>query len=192
MFQSHLWSVQFLGSDIFHIAASFVIYSMLGWLVESIYMSFCEKRITNRGFAKGPFCPIYGFGATFGCLFIAPLAHSYFLVYVVGAIGATAFEYIAALIMIKFLGSLWWDYNNKPYNYKGILCLESTVGWGFYAIGCVEFLNPWLLKKIDSVNQNYMIVFIVAVLGIAVVDYIIQILKVVRKSPDKVESGNAC
>ena len=41
----------------------FLTYSMMGWLVESIYMSFCNHKITNRGFAKGPFCPIYGFGA---------------------------------------------------------------------------------------------------------------------------------
>ena len=30
----------------------FLTYSMMGWLVESIYMSFCNHKITNRGFEK--------------------------------------------------------------------------------------------------------------------------------------------
>lgn len=182
MLSAALWAKSMLGTDFYHIAASFVLYSMLGWLAESVYMSFCEKKITNRGFAKGPFCPIYGFGATFGNLFLQPVAHSFFLVYVIGAIAATVFEYIAAIIMIKCLGSLWWDYNEKPYNYKGILCLESTLGWGFYAIGVVEFLHPWLMRQVDSavsVVRGKEIILIIML--IAVIDYIIQLSKIFRE-----------
>ena len=61
-----MWTKELFGTDIYHLVTAFVIYSILGWLVESIYMSFCNKKITNRGFAKGPFCPIYGFGAVIG------------------------------------------------------------------------------------------------------------------------------
>ena len=148
------------GMTPYKFAASFVIYSMLGWLVESIYMSFCEKRLVNRGFAKGPFCPIYGFGATIGSIALAPFMKSYLLVYLLGMIFATIFEYLTGVLMIKSLGNLWWDYNDKPFNYKGILCLESTLAWGFYAIGVVEFLNVWLLKFIDSVDSRKMTIFI--------------------------------
>ena len=58
-----MWDIQLFGMDLYHLVAAFVLYSMIGWLVESIYMSICEKKITNRGFARGPFCPIYGVGA---------------------------------------------------------------------------------------------------------------------------------
>ena len=57
-----MWTKEMFGTDVYHLIAAFIVYSMLGWLVESIYMSFCNKKLTNRGFAKGPFCPIYGFG----------------------------------------------------------------------------------------------------------------------------------
>lgn len=173
-----LMSSRMLGTDLFHILASFVIYSILGWFVESVYMSFCNKKITNRGFAKGPFCPIYGFGATFGSLLLAPFANSFFTIYVIGAVVATVFEYLVGLLMIKVLGALWWDYNDKPYNYKGIICLESTIGWGFYAIGVVEYLNKFIVRVIDSINRSYMIYFIEIVLCIAVVDYIISLYHV--------------
>ena len=61
-----MWAKEIMGFELYYLVGAFVIYSMLGWLVESIYMSFCNKKITNRGFAKGPFCPIYGFGAVLG------------------------------------------------------------------------------------------------------------------------------
>ena len=63
-----MWTKEMFGTDVYHLTAAFIVYSMLGWLVESIYMSFCNKKLTNRGFAKGPFCPIYGFGAVIGYL----------------------------------------------------------------------------------------------------------------------------
>ena len=36
-------------------------YSVLGWCVETIAVSFIKKKmIWNRGFLIGPYCPIYG------------------------------------------------------------------------------------------------------------------------------------
>ena len=54
------WTRGILGTDLYHIVQWFLIYSMLGWLVESIYMSVCNRKLTNRGFMRGPMCPIYG------------------------------------------------------------------------------------------------------------------------------------
>ena len=183
-----LWSSQMFGTDFYHIVASFVIYSILGWFVESVYMSFCNKKITNRGFAKGPFCPIYGFGATFGSILLQPFANSFLATYLVGAIVATAFEYFAGVFMIRTLGSLWWDYNDKPYNYKGILCLESTLAWGFYAIGVVEFLNGFIMTNVDRIDRRYMIAFIEIVLTIAVFDYIVRIINIYHAPVDFVKN----
>ena len=57
------WNRIILGIDAYELLMWFLMYSMMGWLVESIYMSICNKKLTNRGFARGPFCPIYGVGA---------------------------------------------------------------------------------------------------------------------------------
>lgn len=173
-----MWTKELLGTDVYHLAASFVVYSMLGWLVESIYMSFCNRKITNRGFAKGPFCPIYGFGAVFGYLILSPLRGQYIKLYLAGAILATTFEYLVGIGMIRFLGKLWWDYNEKPFNYKGIICLESTLAWGFYAIGIVQFLQKVVSQAIDAVDMNIGIPLIKVILFIAAVDYFFSLMKV--------------
>lgn len=172
-----MWEMKLLGTDLYHLVAAFVIYSMLGWLVESIYMSFCNHKLTNRGFAKSPFCPIYGFGAVFGYLILSPLKERYVLLYIVGALLATTFEFIVGKVMIRLFGELWWDYNDKPFNYKGIICLESTVAWGFYAVGIICFLHARIYKLIDMISPRIGIVIISVILIIVSIDYVIQLLK---------------
>ena len=173
-----MWTKELLGTDVYHLVAAFVTYSILGWVVESIYMSFCNRKLTNRGFGKGPFCPIYGFGAVFGYLILSPLKGQYVKLYLAGAILATVFEYLVGCSMIRFLGQLWWDYNEKPFNYKGIICLESTIAWGFYAVGIIQFLHAMVYNMIDRVDFSIGVRMIQVVLFIAVVDYTIQLLRV--------------
>lgn len=171
-----MWSRELLGTDVYHLIGAFVVYSMLGWLVESIYMSFCNRKLTNRGFAKGPFCPIYGFGAVSCYLLLSPLKGRIVLLYLVGALLATAFEFIVGKGMIRIFGELWWDYNEKPFNYQGIICLESTVAWGFYALGIVHFLQTRVYGFIDGFDQAMGIRAIKVILLIALVDYVVQLL----------------
>jgi len=173
-----MWSKELFGTDVYHLVAAFVMYSMMGWLVESIYMSICNHKLTNRGFGKGPFCPIYGFGAVIGYLLLAPLKGHYIALYIVGAVLATTFEFIVGIGMIKFLGDLWWDYDDKPFNYKGIICLESTIAWGFYGIGIVQFVNAGVYWIIDKVNYRTGIYLVVIALALVVVDYLFQLSKV--------------
>lgn len=175
-----MWTKELFGTDIYHLVTAFVIYSILGWLVESIYMSICNKKITNRGFAKGPFCPIYGFGAVIGNLVLTPFRHHRLALYFAGAISATFFEFLVGMMMIRLLGELWWDYNEKPFNYKGIVCLESTIAWGFYAIGVVCYLNDFVYSMIDRMNMRIVVHVVSGILLIAVIDYIVQLLKVFK------------
>ena len=173
-----MWSMELFGTDVYHLVLAFILYSMLGWLVESIYMSFCNRKITNRGFGKGPFCPIYGFGAVIGYLMLRPMSGNLVAVYFAGAFLATTFEYIVGIGMIKLLGDLWWDYNEKPFNYKGIICLESTIAWGFYAVGIVAYLHGQVYRVIDmfSIEMGKRAIYIV--LTIVVIDYMFQLAKV--------------
>lgn len=145
------WTKGMLGTDLYHIVQWFLIYSMLGWLVESIYMSVCNRKLTNRGFMRGPMCPIYGVGALTVYSLLQPVCHNIFLLYFSGALVATFLEYVTAKIMLRIFGEVWWDYSQKPFNYKGILCLESTIAWGFYTLGLFLFLH----KGVEYIVNSY-------------------------------------
>ena len=40
----------------------FMVYSVGGWVYETIICSIGQRRFVNRGFLNGPYCPIYGRG----------------------------------------------------------------------------------------------------------------------------------
>jgi uncharacterized membrane protein len=175
-----MWSKQLLGTDVYHIVSWFILYSMLGWVVESIYMSFCNRKITNRGFAKGPFCPIYGFGALGAYFILEPVASHYVLLYISGAILATAFEYLVAKLMLKVLGEVWWDYNDKPCNYKGLICLESTIAWGFYTLFLFRFLQNFVINISDKVSLSIGLRVCKIVLVVFVLDFGCQLARALK------------
>lgn len=146
-----MWTRQIFGVDSYHVIQWFLIYSILGWCVESAYMSICNRKLTNRGFVKGPICPIYGFGALGVYFLLQPFEGRYAMLYVCGAVAATAFELLVAKLMQVLFGQVWWDYTDKPYNYKGIICLESTIGWGFYTVIMFGFLQ----KMVEGIANSY-------------------------------------
>ncbi len=184
-----MWTKEVLGTDVYHLVSAFIVYSMLGWLVESIYMSFCNKKLTNRGFAKSPFCPIYGFGAVIGYMVLCPLRTDLFRLYLTGAVMATIFEFLVGKLMLRLFGEVWWDYNDKPCNYKGIVCLESTVAWGFYAVIIIVFLHSRVMAFIDSWSFSMGSKLCILILAIVTVDYVIQLTRAfhidVREQKDR-------
>lgn len=141
------WNRMILGFDSYHVILWFLTYSILGWVVESIYMSICNKKLTNRGFATGPFCPIYGVGALTVFFALRPYSNNGLLLFVLGSLLATTIEFLTAVIMKRVFGEIWWDYNEKPFNYKGVLCLESSIAWGFYTL----FLFMFLQRLVEGV-----------------------------------------
>jgi len=140
-------------------------------MVESIYMSLCNKKLTNRGFMTGPFCPIYGFGATLGYILLHPFAHNLILLYIVGAALATIFEFLVAKLMMKLFGEFWWDYNDKFCNYKGMICLESTLAWGLYAVIIITFLFDKVMGFVDRYPMAWGIKTIALVFVMGVIDF---------------------
>ena len=135
------WNRIIFGIDGYEVVMWFLTYSMMGWLVESIYMSFCNHKITNRGFAKGPFCTIYGFGALTVFFVLRPYSDNSILLFFLGSFLATTLEFLTALVMKRIFGEIWWDYHEKPFNYRGIICLESSIAWGFYTLFLFMFLQ---------------------------------------------------
>lgn len=144
----------FHGMDIAHLVIWFFIYAFLGWCMECVVIRIQLNHWENRGFARLPFCVIYGFGVFFAMNLFAPLEGNYPALYVAGALGATSLEYLTAQIMIKMFGEVWWNYEHLPFNYKGILCLQSTLGWGLLALIIFGFLNGVIEKSVMRIDYR--------------------------------------
>lgn len=144
----------FHGMNLGQLALWFFIYSFLGWAMECVVIRIQLGRWENRGFAKLPFCVIYGFGTFIAFHILAPVQDNFVALYICGAIAATVFEFITAQIMLKLFGEVWWNYDHLPFNYKGILCLESTLGWGVLALFIFGFFNNVVEGFVLSLNTK--------------------------------------
>ena len=166
-----IWDMPFLGTDVYHVVHWLLIYSILGWVVESIYMSFCNKKLINRGFIHGPMCPIYGVGALTVYFVLRPLEGNWLALYFGGTFLATSLEYVTAIIMQKIFGCIWWDYNDKFCNYKGVICLESTLAWGLYAVIIITFLFDKVIGFVDRYPRIWGLKTIALVFAMAIIDF---------------------
>lgn len=137
---------------IYHTINCFFTFSFLGYLLECAVLSYENKKpVLNRGFGHGPFCIIYGFGAVGALMILEPLADNPVQLYFATMVMATFMELATAHMMIRLFGAFWWDYSQKPFNYKGIICLESSIAWGFLGIFFFRFLNGFVNQVVELI-----------------------------------------
>lgn len=119
----------------------FMIYCFLGWCIESAVVSIDTKKLTNRGFLRGPLLPIYGFGALTIIFCTMPVRDSVVLCYIVGVIACTALEYVCAVIMEGIFKTRYWDYTGHFMNFQGRICLMSSLFWGVLTLLVVNVIH---------------------------------------------------
>ena len=117
--------------QIFELLTYFIIYSFAGWVMESIFRSICEKKFINTGFLKGPFCPIYGIGAIIIYVFLSGFKDNIFLLFLMGFIVLSIWEYIVGVLLEKVFNTKYWDYSDHKFNFQGRVCLTNSIYWGF-------------------------------------------------------------
>ena len=54
---------------LYQLAWFFLIYSFLGWLMETAAAAARKGRLLNRGFLNAPFSPVYGLAAVLFAIF---------------------------------------------------------------------------------------------------------------------------
>lgn len=138
------------------LVAYFFIYSFLGWTMETIYASVKQQRYVNRGFLNGPFCPIYGSAAVLLLLALTPLASNPVLLFIVGAVLASALEYFTGYIMETIFHAKWWDYSQNKFNLDGRICLKYTFLWGILSALLVEFIHPAISRLIERCPAEWL------------------------------------
>ena len=130
----------------------FFIYCFLGWIWECLYVSikgsYRNKKWTfvNRGFLNGPFIPIYGFAAISILLTTIHLRTNTIAVFIIGALTATLFELITGYFMEKIFKVKYWDYSDRPLNFKGYICLHVSIFLGIF-IRTVSASHSYTYRK---------------------------------------------
>lgn len=153
----------------------FYIYCFLGWIFESCYVSARKMQWTNRGFLRGPMLPIYGSGAVMMLVVSEPFRSNYILTYFAGVVGATILEYVVGVVIEAIFKVRYWDYSNQRFNYKGHICLSSSIAWGFLTIAMNLWLHPGILSVLNPVPQSVQYAITVLVTVCISIDTILSV-----------------
>lgn len=149
----------------------FYFYCFFGWIFESTYVSIKSRHLVNRGFMRGPFLPIYGSGAIMMLVVSMPFQDNLILTYLAGCVGATLLELVTGMTMEALFKVRYWDYSNQKFNYKGHICLSSTIAWGFLTIFMTQFLHKGVEKLVLSIPYNILTILTVVLSVYIVADF---------------------
>lgn len=136
-----------LGMSIWRVLAYFIIYSILGYLIETLFGLVTKGVIESRqSFLYGPFCAIYGLGAVIMIGLLQYFNKNNFSLFFGGFLIGSVVEYLVSLFGEMMLHVKWWDYSNMPLNINGRICVYFSIFWGILAI----FLMTYINKKVDK------------------------------------------
>lgn len=122
----------------------FLLYSCLGWVLETTYCSVSERRFVVRGFLYGPVCPIYGVGALMMLCWFAPFTGRPLLFYIISTLCMSAWEYFVGWFLEATTHIKYWDYSMFPLNLHGRICLWVCLVWGALAYVMIFWIHPYI------------------------------------------------
>lgn len=167
----NMMRIEINGDNLYHLLAWFFIYSFMGWIWETCYMSIKDKKFTNRGFVFGPCITLYGCGAMAVYVILKPLSGNIVLLYFAGLILATVLEYVTAVIMESIFHTSWWDYSNDKFNFQGRICLLSSLFWGVLSVLLFRVFQPAVTGFTDMVPIRMGVNILLLVIALYIIDF---------------------
>lgn len=159
-----------------------IIYSVLGWILESVYKTFLERKLVNSGFLKGPVCPIYGFGALIMLLTLNNFKENTILLFIVSFFVLSVWEYFVGLFLEKVFKTKYWDYSHLKFNIQGRVCLKNSIYWGVLGVLFIKLIHPFIENKVGLIPENYILYINIIAYIILIIDIIASSIKVLKLS----------
>ena len=157
--------------------AYFVIYSFLGFIVETIFGILTKGVVESRKSCLfGPFCCIYGLGAAIMIPGLQKFKKSNWGIFIAGAIEGSVIEYIISWIGEIIFKIKWWDYSNMPFNINGRITLTFSIFWGLLALVLMRFINPYIERGINKLPKKWFDILTISLTIFLILDLLITAL----------------
>lgn len=150
----------------------FMLYSFVGYLCEIVCSSIKQKKIVNRGFLCGPYCPIYGVGSLFILFLLLRFKEDPVIVFVLGAIITSAIEYVTSFALEKIFHNKWWDYSDEKFNVHGRIFLFNSLLFGFGTLIIIYTGNDIITKILSYFSPLAMNIIAYSLLVVFILDMI--------------------
>lgn len=156
----------------------FIMYSIIGWIMEVICSIVNLKKFVNRGFLLGPYCPIYGSGAILITLLLNKYLNDPFTLFIMAILVCGVLEYLTSYGMEKLFHLRWWDYSKKKFNINGRVCLDTIIPFGILGMIIMYITNPFILDKLNLLSKSALNILFYIVFVIYLIDNIISLITI--------------
>ncbi|MBO5479500.1 MAG: putative ABC transporter permease [Clostridia bacterium] len=129
----------------------FTFFSIIGLIVETLFCYITTGVLESRkGLIWGPFCPVYGVGATFLILILNKYKDNSLKLFFIGSILGNVIEYLLSFLLEAYYGTRFWDYSYLNWNLNGRICILYSIYWGILSFVLVK----WIKKPIDKIIKK--------------------------------------
>ncbi len=168
----------------------FIMYSVFGWITETILFAVRDKKSVKRGFLFGPLCPIYGSGAVLCTILLYGKISNFFALFFVGLLLCDTLEYITHYVLEKVFHAMWWDYSNQRFNIKGRICLTSSILFGLGVALLIKFVQPFVMNITERIPEDIRLILAFVIYSILIIDLAltVQSLKNIIRSLKEIQN----
>lgn len=154
--------------DIMYYLNCFFVYSILGHVLETIIALITHTNFKS-GILNGYWTPVYGVGAV-TILFVSQYlfknlhmnrVYETVVVFFVVAIVLSTLEALGGVLIEKFFGLTFWNYNSHKYHIGKYISLEMAITWGIASIIFIYVIHPLLKGIIKKIPGWITIIFLV-------------------------------
>lgn len=158
---------------------NFVIYSLLGWVLENVYCYYKTGDFQGDGFLSSPFKPMYGISM---CILI--LCYKYFyknllIMTSLCFIVPTSIEYLSGYILKRVFNKVYWDYSMLKYNFQGLISLRFSIYWTFLCLLTVYLFQP-IIDEIYKANIETFRIGIPLIVTSIGIDFLLTVRRMTR------------
>ena len=163
-------TLKIAGISIWRILTYFIIYSIAGYIIETLFGLFTKGMLESRkGFLYGPFCPIYGVGAVAMILGLQCFKKNNYTLFFGGFLVGSIVEYLISYHGEVIFKVNWWDYSNNFLNINGRICFTFSLFWGLLALYLIRHFNPIIDKLIDKIKAKVSINYLKALVIVGII-----------------------
>lgn len=169
----------------------FMIYSIIGWMIEVSFHAITLGKVVNRGFLNGPLCPVYGCGVL---SVLAVVRHagsamgysgnietaSVWVLFVIGITFSTFVELIAGIALDKIFHARWWNYSKEKFNFRGYICLRFSIIWGLGIAFVLRVVHPVIAGIVNLFPRKIGWVALAVVYSVFVADIVLTTMSVLK------------
>lgn len=143
-----------------------IIFSIAGLIIETIFGYLTTGVLESRkGLIWGPFCPVYGVGATILIILLNKYKNNFVKLFIAGSVIGNIIEYGLSYLLEAMYGTRFWDYSYINWNLNGRICIKYSLFWGILTVLLIIFVKPFIDKIINKIpNSKPLNIFIIALI----------------------------